>query len=65
MTRVNQFSIEVTTGGYPVWVSITYGNDYSKQIRFSHSELRDLEYAIKSAMREARQQLPDQYKGEV
>jgi|KBSSwiStaDraftv2_1062776.scaffolds.fasta_scaffold624700_2 hypothetical protein len=65
-----KFKIDVSRGGYPVWCTLFYEG---KEItRLHHSDLRDLRYAAKQAMREARQQLrkgspsePEKYLNEV
>ncbi len=51
---VGPFKIHVSAP-YPCW--ITLKDDKGTKIRFSHDELRDLEYAVQSAIREAKRLL--------
>lgn len=53
MFKVGRFEVSVWDP-YPVWITI---RTESGEIRLSHSELRDLEYAVSRAMRDARQNL--------
>lgn len=52
--QVGKFTVGVAAGGYPVWVSLTHDKS---TLSFRHSELRDLEYAVQSAIVEANSQL--------
>lgn len=54
--QVGNFNVSVHDP-YPVWIHLTYRDDHGREISFSHSELCDLEYAIKWAKREAKQKL--------
>lgn len=56
------FTVNVATGGWPVWCALRYGG---QELRFAHTELRDLEYAVKRMLREAEDDLPPNYKHEV
>lgn len=42
---INSIEAEVSEGGYPIWVSLSIGGD---TIRFNHTAILDLEFAIKS-----------------
>jgi hypothetical protein len=65
MSNAGRFDVDVSIGGYPVMITITYNEDYERQIRFSHSELSDLEYAVRKAMAEAERLLPANHRNEV
>jgi len=59
---IGNFEVYAATGGYPVWCTIQYTN---KEFCMSHTDLRDLKYAVEELMRSARAALPDQNKDEV
>jgi hypothetical protein len=63
MSKAGEFEIDVAVGGYPVWCEISYRGRRLASIH--HSELSDLKYAVEKAMQQARNELPDSYKGEV
>jgi hypothetical protein len=63
MSRAGDWKIETMTGGHPVWCEISYGGSMFCKVR--HTQLRDLEYAIKRAILECRDALPDSYKHEM
>lgn len=63
MSVAGNFKIDVWKGGHPVWCEVKYLGEVICKLH--HSELRDLEYAVTKAMREAREELPDKYKDEV
>jgi hypothetical protein len=50
--KVGEFEIEVWSP-YPCHISIRYRND-KEELRFSHKDLADIEYAIKWAKHQAR-----------
>lgn len=52
--KVGRFDIEVS-GPYPCWIRVN--DDNGAGFSFSHRELRDLEYAVGWAVREARHKL--------
>jgi hypothetical protein len=54
MARGGEFEIEVR-GPYPCWCELKHKGE--RLASFTHSELSDLEYAIKKAMQEARLKL--------
>lgn len=54
MANAGKFDIEVRSP-YPCWIVINYGGTELASIH--HSELSDLEYAVKKAMQEARLKL--------
>ena len=47
----------------PIWCSILL--DGEEVARVSHFHLRDLEYTVSMAMKEAKRALPEEYKDEV
>jgi hypothetical protein len=63
MSIAGNFKINVWQGGYPVWCVISYGDKELAQLR--HTELRDLEYAVRRAIVEATAALPENYKHEM
>lgn len=63
MSSAGRFVIDVWIGGYPVWCGLKY--EGVEIARFSHKELRDLEYAVTKAMREALLALPEKDRIEV
>jgi len=52
---VGNFEVDVWQGGYPIWIELKHGND---MLKFSHTELADLEYAVQAMRTAATQQLP-------
>lgn len=59
---VGKWEVEVALP-YPCWVRITFNGQEIHGIR--HTELRDLEYALKRAMTEVREKLPNGFKHEI
>lgn len=55
MSKAGNFEIDVSQGGYPAWCEIRYAGKALERIH--HKELRDLQYAVEKAMREAREAL--------
>jgi hypothetical protein len=55
MAAAGKFSINVWRGGHPVWCVLSYDGQEIAQLH--HSDLRDLRYAVKQAMREVRKVL--------
>lgn len=65
--RVGNFLVDVSSP-HPVWIEIKYMVDdlhENHNFRFSHHELRDLEYAVASAIRDAIALLPEGRRHEV
>lgn len=60
--KIGNFEVTVWDGGYPVWITLTYGD---KEFRFNHSELSDIEYAVKEAKKEALNCIHKDFKGEI
>lgn len=56
------FSVDVWQGGAPVWIHVRHNGN---ELRFSHSQLPFLEFAIKQAKKAAKDALPEKYKHEV
>lgn len=52
MSKGGDFEIKVWVGGHPIWCELHYKGQPLTQI--NSLELRDLEYAVKQARREAR-----------
>lgn len=63
MSNAGDWKIDTWKGGYPVWCEISYGD--SKFVKIRHTELRDLEYAVRRAILECRDGLPENYKHEM
>jgi hypothetical protein len=63
MSAAGNWKINPWVGGYPIWCELFYRGERLTQVR--HTELRDLEYAVKRAINEARSNLPDNYKHEM
>jgi hypothetical protein len=65
--RVGQFEVNTSSGGYPVWCELSrnWGGGVQSLGRFDHRQLRDLEYAVKKLIRQAKVCLPDINKDEV
>jgi pyrimidine deaminase RibD-like protein len=63
MSRAGKWSIEVRGDGYPVWCRILHDDQEICGIR--HTELRDLKHAVKRAIKEATDALPESLKGEM
>jgi len=59
---IGNFEVTVWDGGYPVWITLCYGD---KEFRFNHSELSDIEYAVKEAKKEALNCIHKDFKGEI
>lgn len=58
------FYVDVWKGGYPVWIEV--GHEAGRAIlKFRHDEIDDLIYALQKAKRQAKAELPDNYKHEV
>lgn len=52
--RVGRIGVNVWEAGYPIWIEFSVGGS---TLKISHHELFDLEYAVQSAIRKARQEL--------
>lgn len=63
MSKAGNFEIEVWRGGYPVWCVVSHHG--VERFRISHTELRDLQYTVEKAMREARLELSEKDREEV
>ena len=63
MSKAGEFIIDVSSGGYPVWCRISYLGE--QIVSISHTELSDLEYAVKKAMYQAKMQLQPSDRWEV
>lgn len=63
MSSAGNWKIKTWKGGYPVWCEIELDEKVIAKIR--HTDLRDLEYAVKRAILECRNGLPDNYKHEM
>ena len=63
MASAGDWEIRVYSGGHPIWCSIRL--DGEEVARVSHFHLRDLEYTVSMAMKEAKRALPEAYKDEV
>lgn len=63
MSSAGNWKIAPWSGGYPVWCELHY-ND-KELIRVHHKDLRDLEFAVKRAILECRDILPETYKQEM
>jgi hypothetical protein len=69
MSSAGKWEIIVSTGGYPAWCELRHDGEVLARIH--HNQLRDLEYAVSKAMREARDALrqpsgdPHRYSDEV
>lgn len=63
VSSAGPFVIEVATGGHPVWCRLKYGQQELHGIH--HSELHDLEHAVRRAIVEARAALPASHKHEM
>lgn len=61
--KVGNVSVEVSSGGHPVWISIK--DDRGREVRFDHRDLFDLRYAVDKAIRAARDDLPISHKREL
>lgn len=62
MPNAGNFQVTVSDP-HPCWVSVSYRG--KEVMRFSHSEIADLGYALERARQEAIRKLPDRYKSEV
>lgn len=62
MSRVGKWTLDVSTP-HPAWVTLVYEDQEITLIH--HQDLRDLEYAVKRAINEARDKLPDSHKHEM
>lgn len=60
--RFGEFETDVWTDGHPIWCHLRHNGS---ELRFSHKDLRDLEYAVKRMLRRAEDGLPANYKHEV
>lgn len=60
--KIGNFEINVWHSGYPVWCHLSHSGH---ELKFTHTELRDLEYAVKRLLRQAEDGLPAHYKHEV
>ena len=58
-----RIEFDVWKGGHPVWCVLRI--DGKEVAQLHHSELTDLEHEVRRAMRDARNELPQQYKSEV
>lgn len=63
MAKAGKWELRVMRGGYPAWVTVSFEDERLVQIH--HEDLRDLEYAVQKAMREAKANLGKQYEHEV
>lgn len=62
MSIAGKWTIEVGSP-HPVWCRILFGDQEIHGI--PHTELRDLEYAVRRAVKEARNALPKSHKHEM
>ena len=44
-TNAGKFELETSEGGYPHWTNLSHGGETI--VRLHHTELADLEYAVK------------------
>lgn len=58
-----RFTADVWTGGYPVQIVVS--DESGNTIRLRHSEISDLAYVVKRALKDARRQLEKNDRGEV
>jgi hypothetical protein len=63
MSSAGKWKITHWKDGHPVWCQISYDG---KEIRgIDHRDLRDLQYAVERAIKECRDELPENYKHEM
>lgn len=62
MSKAGEWEIEVSQP-YPCWCQLKI--DGNNVLRFTHKELRDLEYVVGRAIFEARNLMPDSHKKEL
>lgn len=63
MSAAGKWGIKISHGGHPVWCEIHFAG--TEIVRVHHTELRDLEYAVKRAILECRDELPLSHKHEM
>jgi len=63
MSSAGKWKIETMTGGHPIFCEVSFNGEIIIKVR--HPELRDLEYAVKRAIVECRNALPEHYKHEM
>jgi hypothetical protein len=63
MTLRRDIKMTVSLGGYPVWCQLHI--DGVQVASLHHEDLTDLKHEVTRAMRDARNELPERYKGEV
>ncbi len=62
MPKAGEFDVHVSDP-LPCWVNVSYRG--GEPMRFPHTEIADLCYALERARQEAIRKLPDRYKSEV
>lgn len=62
MSKAGDWTIRIAEP-HPAWCTIQYGDQLIRGIH--HKDLRDLEYAVSRAIKEARDKMPESHKHEM